>query len=577
MLVLVLTLGLLAGCGSDEGSGDTGSGSASAAEDGLSKADVIFYENGAHRYSIVRQSGSDNSKIVSGAGYIYKQAKNIFGSNIKNDFDTVDDTDKYEILVGNTNREESQKALDYLFSVGGRYDDYIICTIGKKIVINSENLDKLEEACRFFVDNYFKTEGVKGGILYTLINKGDFEELTVNGVNIGNYDFVRPHYNSSYLTELQMESAIDEIYKQTGYKLSITHDTKTAAKRYEIIVGNAERDGVTPVTDDYNTFSINVKGEKVYLNGGSAHATAMAVSEFAKMLLKGNVTDANSTTGNYETALKSYDLSITYRKTWGDDFDGTELDRSKWFQETETNRTEGHNGKTSVRSTNPNDVFVKDGKFYICARQDDEYYYGGMIKTHLSMSFRYGYVEMSTVLPQGNGFWVALWSGTNDTVEPISGEKDILYWPEIDMVECFGNSTHYAGNCHAWPSDLGKQHGLQHFSLDGTYGNEKKYVLEDEGVVLGDGFHTYGFVWDIRQMGFVCDGDFFFSYDITKNDRDITCFNKSLYLILSMATGFKTADIPTTDPDEWANTNKLIVDWINVYQKNDGLSELILH
>lgn len=573
-MILILCFGLVAGCGS--GDGDASEPTQSGADkNALSKADINYFVGGEHRYTIVRPEG--NEDVVAGAGYIYKQSKNVFGVSMKNIADTEDGTDKYEILIGPTNREESEIALEKLYEAGGRYDDYIICTIGKKIVINSEDPECYTVAARYFVENYLKADGFKGGIYYTCISGGEFDTVTINGTDIGRFDFVRPHYNSSYVTELEMEKAIEELYKKTGYKLSIGHDTKVKVKECEIIVGNAERDGVTPVTDDYNKYTVTVKGTKVYLNGGSAHATAMAVAEFCKMLQKGAVTDADSTVGDYETALKSYDLSTTYRKTWGDDFDGTELDRSKWFQETESNRTEGHNGKTSVRSTNPNDVFVKDGKFYICARQDEEYYYGGMIKSHLSMSFRYGYVEMSTVLPQGNGFWVALWSGTNDTEEPITGEKDILYWPEIDMVECFGNSSYYAGNCHAWPSDLGKQLGLQHFSLDGSYSNQKKYTLQESGAVLGDGFHTYGFIWDINQMGFVCDGDFFFSYDITRDDRDISCFNKSLFLILSMATGFKTADPPTTDPNEWANTNKLIVDWINVYQKNDGLSELILH
>ncbi len=573
VLIFVLCLGVVAGCGSDSAN-DSDQAHNGADGDSLSKADVSYIVGGEHRYTIVRPEG--NEDVVAGAGYIYKQSKNIFGSSMKNIADTEDGADKYEILIGPTNREESEVALDKLYEAGGKYDDYIICTIGKKIVINSEDPECYTVAARYFVDNYLKADGVKGGIFYTCIAGGDFDSVTINGTDLGRFDFVRPHYNSSYITELEMEKAVEELYKKTGYKLSIGHDTKVKVKECEIIVGNAERDGVTPITNDYNTYSISIKGNKVYLNGGSAHATAMAVSEFCKMLKKGAVTDADSLSGNYEEAFKSYDAATTYKKVWGDDFDGDKLDTSKWFQESEGNRAEGHNGKTSVRSSNPNDVFVKDGKFYICARQDDEYYYGGMIKTHLSMSFRYGYVEMSTVLPQGDGFWVALWSGTNDLVNPITGEEK-LFAPEIDMVECFGNTAYYAGNCHAWPTDLGKQLELQHFSLDGSYGNQKKYTLEESGAVLGDGFHTYGFIWDINQMGFVCDGDFFFSYDITREERDIECFNQSLYLILSMATGFKNADIPTANPNEWANTNKLIVDWINVYQKDDGLSELILH
>ena len=78
-------------------------------------------------------------------------------------------------------------------------------------------------------------------------------------------------------------------------------------------------------------------------------------------------------------------------------------------------------------------------------------------------------------------------------------------------------------------------------------------------------------------MGFTCDGIEYFSYDTTTNDYDRECFNRHMTLIFSMATGFATsADSKiSTDPDEWQNSNKLIADYINLYQCRDGYSSLM--
>ncbi len=588
MMVLVLVVGLLVGCGGDDkkakdeaGNNTTNNSVATPSGDSpnvdgiVSTADVNFKTGDNSTYRIVRPEGDTNATSV--AQYIFKQMRDKLGVNARNVSDTEDGTDAYEILVGMTNREESKKAAQYLEGkAGGRYSDYVICTIGKKICIYSKNPEILKPAAEAFVADYLKAEPIKGGINAVKASEGNFESIKVNGVEVGKFNFVRPHFNSSWLTECEMEEIVDTVYNKTGYMMSINHDTQSSPEDYEIIVGNTTREGVEAVTD-YDQYKITVKGKKVYINGGSAHATAMGVSEFSKMLT-GEITDASSVVGSYNTAMASYDKSKEYYWTWGDDFDLPELDLTKWGQEKESNQSPGQNGKTSVRSSDPNDVFVSDGKFYICARQDDHYYYGGMIRTQRTMEYKYGYAEMSSVIPQGDSFWIAWWACSNDAVSSVDPSAPKLLSPEIDIVECFGNSKYYAANCHSWPTTTGtNEYGYVHTSLDGTtYGEAKKYTLEDEGKVLGNDFHTYGFLWDNTKMGFTCDGDLYFVYDTTKTYEDIECFNHSMYFIYSMALGF--ADAPgnpiTEDPVEWSETNKLILDWMHLYQKDDGLHEL---
>lgn len=578
ILVLVLAIGLLAGCGGDKENDGSGSDTNSTNVNGLiSTADVNFIANGESVYRIVRPDG--DSVTGSAAQLIFKHMKSKLGVTARNVSDTTADEDSYEILLGLTNRNESKQALAYLDSkTGARYNDYIICTIGKKICIYAESTEAMDAAAEYFVKTYAVSQTVKGGIVYTKAAEGNFESLKVNGVEIGKFDFIRPHYNSSWLTECEVEEAIETIYAKTGYKMQFKHDTQSEPSDYEIIVGNANRDGVEAITD-YDQFKITFKGKKIYINGGSAHATAMGVSEFVK-LLKGTITDADSVIGSYETAIKTYDKTTNYYKTWGDDFDGTAVDTSKWWLVNENQlQATGQNGKKSLRSDDPERTYVRDGKFTICAGEDENYYYGGMLRTEGIMNYKYGYAEISALIPHGDSFWTAWWTYSDDFNSSLYPDEPALSLPEIDIFECFGNSSFYAANCHSWATEPGKlEYGFVQASLDANYSNEKKYQCPDNGVKLGDGFHTYGFLWDNTKMSFVCDGNLYFTYDTTTTEQDMETFNHSMYFIFSLATAF--ANSPggpiTQKAEDWTNTNKLSLDWINLYQKDDDLHQLIL-
>ncbi len=575
LLVFALSFAMLVGCGSsDDKAGTDGNekkDDVSLVVSG-STADINYLDaNGGAVYRIVRPDGDAVATPI--AQNLLKQFKAIDVS-MRSVADVEDGTDTYEILVGSTNRQETATVREMLAQkTGGRYDDYIICTIGKKIVIFSKSETGLNNACDYFIKNYIKKEGIKGGIEYTFAVKGDFEDITINGAPIGSFSFVRPHYNSSYLTEVEMKTVAENVLARSGCYLEILHDTKAAPAKHEIIVGNASRDGVEAVGDP-DAFTIKISGTKVYLNGGSAHATAMAVTEFSKML-KGDLTDGEYN-GSYSDTVSTYDNSNYYAKTWGDDFDGAGLDTSKWGQVTETDSAPGKGGKLSVRSGDPRDVYVADGKFTIAAREDENYYYGGMIWTSGKMYYKYGYLEMSALLPHGEGYWVALWTWSNDP-QSSDGTGPILSRPEIDIVEMFGNSKYYAANCHAWPTPDGEKLGFQHTSLDNTHGNDKKYNIPDADKVLGDDFHTYGFLWTDTMMGFTCDGDLYFSYDTTTSPQDAEAFNHMMYLRISMAYNWESAPYSgvSGDPADWVDTNKYIVDWINIYQLEDQKS--IMH
>ncbi len=572
LMILVLALGLFVACGEGDSTDSSISGADSSVNvDGLiNTADVNFVENGESVYRIIRPDG--DTEMFNVAKYLFKEMKNKLGVDVRNMADSTADDDSYEILLGLTNREASKQALAYLEGKsGGRYNDFVICTIGKKICIYAYSVATMQEAAEYFFNNYVVANGVKGGIAYIRETEGNFESIKINGVEAGKFDFVRPHYNSSWLTECEMEKIIETVHNKTGFMMNINHDTYTEPSEYEIIVGDTTREGVEKITDR-DQFKITVKGKKVYINGGSAHATAMGVSEFAK-LLTGDVTDAASVTGSYEAAMASYDKSTTYHRVWGDDFDGTEVDTTKWWQcKGFEFQSKGQNGKVSLRSDNPNHVYVQDGKITMCAAEDDNYYYGGMIRSEGIMKYKYGYAEISALLPQGDSFWTAWWTWCDDTESSIYPGQPALCRPEIDINEMFGNSAVVHPNAHSHPTEEGKKAGLEHTSLDKISG--KNYKCPDNGVKFSDGFHTYGFLWEENKLTFTADGNVYYSYDTNTNEQDLETFSHNMFFIISLATAFDNQTPVTTNPDEWQNSNKYSVDWINLYQKDDGVHSI---
>ncbi|MBO5747401.1 MAG: hypothetical protein J6S13_10020 [Clostridia bacterium] len=312
ILAFVFVVGIFAGCSGKKDKGDNASsGGSSSGADGVvsvTTTDVnLLDENGESRYVVVRP---DDTDITTLASEVFMGMKNTLNTTLKNVLDiNQDGTNAYEILVGNTNRAESRQALYILTDEAGGYsEDFIICTIGKKICINAFTNKALTAACTYFVNNIISPDTIKGGINYVYKGSHDFPLVTVNGMSFGFFKIVRPRFNSSYLTQMELEKLQANLLENNGFELKICDDADTATSKYEIIVGNTNREGVEKITN-YDEYKVTVKGDKVFLNGGSPHSTAMAVTEFIKLLSKGNVTDADSFTGSYSTTVTTYDRS----------------------------------------------------------------------------------------------------------------------------------------------------------------------------------------------------------------------------------------------------------------------------
>ncbi len=576
LLCLLFSLTLFSACGKKDENDAASSGG------WLSTADVNFIdEDGESKYVIVRAEKCD-SRITECASNLFRTIKTVLGVNSKNLSDEESGDGVPEILIGETNRESTWLAKELLFSEGTkRGDEYIICTVNEDIVILGICVESTINAVDYFIETYLPQKTVVGGIKHINSNPDKYENVELFGSsNLYGIEVVRPINNVSYITQQETDKLISLVESKTGYKLVPVNDnvasntgnkldgsgtlTPTTPAEYQIIIGNCVRDGVKTITDK-NEYEIRIEDKAVYLNGGSPYATALAVTEFTKMLENNTaITSSMSVAGgDYEKVVATYDSAEYYYPTWKEDFEVSNIDDlAYWSVRWDESAGYGDTGKPCYRGNSQvKNNYVRDGKVYMEALETNEGYYGGMIDTRGRLAVLYGYMEISDLHPKGEGFWSALWTvsygntGENPTAVPT---MDYLYYSETDIDECYGAGTWAYGNTFAWPTAVGESYGFKTVHVNNRVTSE-----DDRGFYMD--FHTYGFEWvDDKTVRFTCDGKVYAEQSLREGEQE--AYSQAQWLKLSLAVG--TENHPITDnADEWRNTNTFVTDWVYVYQK----------
>ncbi|HEV3439419.1 MAG TPA: glycoside hydrolase family 16 protein, partial [Gemmata sp.] len=197
-----------------------------------------------------------------------------------------------------------------------------------------------------------------------------------------------------------------------------------------------------------------------------------------------------------------------WKLTWNDEFEGKEIDRSKWdfdlgngFFNYDANVWIGGWGNNELQyyTREPENVFVKDGMLHIRAVKES---YNGSGYTSARLKSRkrdgsplfnkkYGRFEFRAKLPTGQGIWPALWMLPQDEKYgpwPSSGEIDVLEVKGQEPTKMFG-TLHFGSR---WPAN----------TLAG-----KDYVLPREGTIAD--FHIYALEWEPGEIRWYVDGQLY--------------------------------------------------------------------
>lgn len=182
-------------------------------------------------------------------------------------------------------------------------------------------------------------------------------------------------------------------------------------------------------------------------------------------------------------------------KVWADEFEGSDLDYTKWAKE-ENNYGGGNNERQAYR-TESKYCFVKDGLLHIAVHRDPhttsdgktQPYSSARIRTRKRGDWTYGRFEVRAKMPAGQGIWPAVWMLPTD-----SKYGGWAACGEIDIIESRGSAVHETtGALHfggAWPRNTYLSH---------SYRFPEKNAAE--------AFHTYALEWSADEIKWFVDGE----------------------------------------------------------------------
>ncbi|MBR2820427.1 MAG: family 16 glycosylhydrolase [Clostridiales bacterium] len=246
-----------------------------------------------------------------------------------------------------------------------------------------------------------------------------------------------------------------------------------------------------------------------------------------------------------------------YNLLWSDEFDGKEMDKSKWNYE--PHQPGWTNNELQEYTTSTDNVFVKDGNLVLKAIKTEKdgkpYYTSGKVTGQNKTDFLYGKVVVSARVPEGQGLWPAIWMMPKQ--ESYYGQ-----WPkcgEIDIMESLGNDTTISYSTIHY----GEPHAEQQGTITKT-GDES----------FSSKFHEYSVEWEPGEMRFYTDGelvltcnDWFTAVEGADDKPYPAPFNQPFFVQMNLAVGGNWPG----NPDETTDFSKaeFLIDYVRVYQKSE--------
>ncbi len=231
-----------------------------------------------------------------------------------------------------------------------------------------------------------------------------------------------------------------------------------------------------------------------------------------------------------------------YYEVWGDEFNGTSLDPSKWWcwigpSQSAINTTES--------------VAVTNGDLIINTYSSGGQNYSGIISSAGLFHARYGYFESSIEFFDSAGEWLAYWFQS-----PTEGEfigNPVESGAEIDVCE-----HRYTDSGDATNLNDGVQTSLH---WDGYSTSEQTATTGVIGSSLGTGFHTYGFLWTTTNYSFNFDDAPAWTNDSGFSERtEVFMFSEEV------ASNGWAGNVPTGGyGDVGVSTTRMFVDYVRYY------------
>lgn len=227
-----------------------------------------------------------------------------------------------------------------------------------------------------------------------------------------------------------------------------------------------------------------------------------------------------------------------FQLIWEDEFNGTEIDTTKWSR-----ISEGNPDWKKHMTTDDQVYDVSDGFLYLKGivnpntQSDSRTYLTGGVWTRDKFNFTYGKVEVRAKMDSSQGCWPAIW--------------------------LLGSTNEYGG----WP-DFGEIDIMEHLNFDSfiystIHSNTKSSPNSKTASVNPGEFNTYGVEWYPNRIVFTINGATTFTYyKETGADWHQWPFDRDFHIIISQQLG--GAWVGSVDPSQLPV--EYVIDYVKYYE-----------
>jgi beta-glucanase (GH16 family) len=256
----------------------------------------------------------------------------------------------------------------------------------------------------------------------------------------------------------------------------------------------------------------------------------------------------------------------SWELVWSDEFDGDELDTTKWSARIWPPRKV--NDEDQAYTDRAKNIRIEDGHLVIEAHREDyegARYTSGRVHSQGKGDFLYGRFEVRAKLPRGQGSWPAIWMLPDD--------------PFTYATTCSDGEWQGSGECDAWPNsgeiDIMEHVGYQMNHVHGTVHTQAYYWVKWEqrkGRILledvDESFHVYALEWSPERIDMFVDDTLYFTYMNENKGWEEWPFDRPFFLIMNIAVGgvWGRAGGPI---DDTIFPQQMLIDYARVYGLTD--------
>lgn len=279
-----------------------------------------------------------------------------------------------------------------------------------------------------------------------------------------------------------------------------------------------------------------------------------------------------------------------YKLVWFDEFNSSTLDSNKW--RTDKPRMSGtaeHTISNAAWAIAQNGGNLKLNAVYnewydpnaTSGFTSYKYVAPNTVSTENKMSFQYGYLEIRAKVPYKEGCWPSFWLRSHHATDKRQNPE---FEVELDVFEVFGSKNSLASNLHQ--QTYNGVSGASFMTISSAINNEEIHTFKNSSN-LSNEYHTYGLEWEPEKIAIYVDGVKQCEWVINKFallsyglKPEVSGFDTTMNVlfnnhIFTESSEYKTSDDNIIEKHESNLPSEYAIDYIRLYQKDDGVSKLI--